>query len=55
MPDYNTSEIDEMRWLTVEELDAELLNHPMQYTPWFKQEWAQLKRDHGKAIGYAKT
>lgn len=42
----NDSEIDAVRYVSIEELDRELAESPEQFTPWFKQEWRALKTDY---------
>lgn len=46
LPAYNTSEIEDMRWISIPDLTSDLLSHPELYTPWFKQEWTRIIRDH---------
>lgn len=42
----NESEIDAVRYVSVEQLDSELAESPELFTPWFKQEWRALKTDY---------
>lgn len=46
----NDSEIQATRFVSVDDLDAELAEYPDSFTPWFKQEWQTLKRDFAKAL-----
>jgi len=39
----NDSEIAAVRYVSPAELDAEIASRPQQLTPWFLQEWAELK------------
>ena len=39
----NENEIDEWRWMTPDEIDAEIADHPEAFTPWMKMEWARLR------------
>ena len=47
-PIINTTEISEWRWIDPDKLDAELTEHPEEFTPWLKIEWQQLR--DGKKI-----
>ena len=42
----NKNEINELRYVSPEDLDAEMETKPEQFTPWLKLEWACLRRDH---------
>lgn len=42
----NATEISATRWMAPAALDAEMAAHPEAFTPWFKLEWARLRRDH---------
>jgi isopentenyl-diphosphate delta-isomerase len=46
----NESEIERVRFVDCDELDGELNDNPQQFTPWFKQEWATLKKDYADAL-----
>lgn len=39
----NDNEIAAVRYVVPAELDAEMEAHPERFTPWFKQEWDELK------------
>ncbi len=41
-PQANATEIDALRYVTVEELDDELATTPERFTPWLKLEWQRL-------------
>lgn len=43
--DANVSEIAEWRWVGIADLDAELEAAPERFTPWFKMEWAHIRRN----------
>ncbi len=43
-PQFNRSEISELRYVDPDALDLEMLSEPDAFTPWFKMEWAQLRR-----------
>ena len=42
----NRTEIAAWRFVSPEELDAEMAATPECFTPWFKLEWSRLRRDH---------
>ena len=44
-PTINTTEIDEWRWISADDLDAELAATQDQFTPWFKLEWQRLREE----------
>ncbi len=44
-PTINTTEIDEWRWISAADLDAELTATQDQFTPWFKLEWQRLREE----------
>jgi isopentenyl-diphosphate delta-isomerase len=41
-------EIADWRWVSPDDVDRELSEHPDRFTPWFKLEWRSL-RDHWRA------
>jgi isopentenyl-diphosphate delta-isomerase len=41
----NTTEIQAWRWIPTLELDADLSNPNLSYTPWFKLEWQRLQTE----------
>ena len=41
----NDIEIERIRYIAVEELEAEFAGKPEQFTPWFRQEWRTLNAD----------
>ena len=40
----NSLEVASSRWVSVAEIESELRDTPEHFTPWFKLEWAQLKK-----------
>ena len=46
----NESEIKSTRYISADALDAEFLELPEQFTPWFKQEWRTLKNDYAEQL-----
>lgn len=52
----NDSEIAEIRFVNAADLDTELAEFPERFTPWFKQEWRELIRNHrGQLASYCDT
>jgi len=49
-PKCNANEIAAMRYIDPKSLDAEITAHPQAFTPWFKIEWAKIRRDHTNII-----
>ena len=51
----NESEIASVRYVSAAKLDEELETRPDQFTPWFKQEWRELKENYrGQLERYCK-
>lgn len=46
----NVSEIEAVRFVTVDAISQELEDEPQQFTPWFKQEWKALVSDHRQQL-----
>lgn len=46
----NGSEIESVRFVSAASLDREMQNAPGQFTPWFKQEWDELRSAHGERL-----
>lgn len=44
--DVNLSEVAEWRFVSVDELEAELAASPEIFTPWFKMEWAEISNNY---------
>lgn len=49
-PVVNRNEISAWRWIAPDDLDAELVANPEDFTPWFKLEWSQLRREYRAEI-----
>ncbi len=47
----NATEIEAIRFLSAEELGAEMDMHADRFTPWFTQEWETLGQAYGKVLG----
>jgi isopentenyl-diphosphate Delta-isomerase len=45
-PTVNVNEISGLRYVAPDALDAEIAANPEAFTPWFKIEWARIRRDH---------
>lgn len=46
----NDSEISAIRFLAPADLDAELAEYPEHFTPWFKQEWRELRENYSEQL-----
>ena len=46
----NDSEIECVRFVSAELLDRELGESPERFTPWFRQEWQELKSKYGARL-----
>jgi isopentenyl-diphosphate delta-isomerase len=46
----NPEEIAEWRYIDLGELDRNILTHPEIYTPWFKMEWQQIRKNHVNVV-----
>lgn len=46
----NESEIASLRFVSRQELNAELSANAADFTPWFKQEWRELSRQHREQL-----
>ncbi len=42
-PEVNKTEIDELRFISREELNKEFENNAKAYSPWFKMEWKEIR------------
>lgn len=45
-PIINTEEVADFKWLSLDEIDQDILEHPEKYTAWFKI----LMKDHGQKL-----
>lgn len=50
-PRVNRREVAAWRWMAPEDLARELEATPERFTPWFRLEWAELRRAHGDRLG----
>ena len=48
--DLNPNEVNELRYVAPDVLDAEMENEPEKFSPWFKMEWKKLRADHWQQI-----
>jgi len=46
----NDSEISATRFVSGRVLDRELAEHPLRFTPWFKQEWGELSANYREQL-----
>jgi len=46
----NESEIAAIRFVSADELAAELADSPEHFTPWFKQEWGELQKNYREQL-----
>jgi isopentenyl-diphosphate delta-isomerase len=49
-PEANATEIEEMRFVSVEALSDELTANPQLFTPWLKLEWQRLTEEFGETL-----
>lgn len=52
-PRTNLNEIAAVRYVAPAALDAEIAQRPQAFTPWFKLEWARIRREHAAVLGPA--
>lgn len=45
-PKVNENEISDYRFIALDDLDKELEVSPESFTPWFKQEWSEIKEKY---------
>ena len=50
-PDPNVSEIEALRWVSADELDAELAQEDHTLTPWLAIEWKRLRGEFKDELG----
>jgi len=49
-PVPNATEVQAWRFVTLEQLNEELQQHPRRFTPWFKLEWQELNSAHAATL-----
>jgi isopentenyl-diphosphate delta-isomerase len=49
-PQANATEIEEMRFVSADNLSDELAANPNMFTPWFKLEWQRLTEEFGETL-----
>ena len=47
----NESEIAALRYVSAAELEDDFAANPSSYTPWFKQEWGELRGRYREQLG----
>jgi len=45
-PLINDTEIADWKWISQEELNADVKNNPDKYSPWFKMEWKEIQEKY---------
>lgn len=50
-PVPNATEIDELRYVSADQLSRELEATPEAFTPWFKMEWRRLNEEFADVVG----
>jgi len=45
-PLINETEISSWKYISIDDLNAELAAHPERFTPWFKMEWQRLMTEY---------
>jgi len=48
----NDSEIEAIRFISADELDREFATRPGAYTPWFLQEWTELRGEYRDRVDH---
>lgn len=46
----NRTEVEDWRFVSADELDAEMRSHPERFTPWLKMEWQRLRGEFNQAL-----
>ncbi|HHJ53568.1 MAG TPA: isopentenyl-diphosphate Delta-isomerase [Caldithrix abyssi] len=49
-PEINETEIADWKYISIDDLNHELEQHPERFTPWFKMEWQELTAKYLDAI-----
>ncbi len=49
-PAVNETEIMDWKYLSLTELNRDLMLHPHLYTPWFKMEWERISKEYLDAV-----
>lgn len=50
IPKVNITEIDDWKYSSIDELNAEMKAHPELFTPWFKMEWDHILKHYMETI-----
>ena len=51
----NPHEIDAWRWISAEDLDREMDARPGDFTPWFLQEWQEVRGVYHSVLGFSEA
>ncbi|MDG2107097.1 MAG: isopentenyl-diphosphate Delta-isomerase [Woeseiaceae bacterium] len=46
----NDNEVENIRYISADELDSELAKNPGRFTPWFKKEWKMLREIYAEQL-----
>ncbi len=49
-PEVNPNEIEEWKFIQIDELEKQMENNPEWFTPWFKMEWKRIKNEYIREI-----
>ena len=49
-PQVNINEVSDWRFISPQDLDAELASNPAPYSPWLKLEWPVIREQHWDAV-----
>jgi isopentenyl-diphosphate delta-isomerase len=52
LPQPNSHEIADIRWITPDDLDREFETQPEVFTPWFAMEWPRVRTAFPKILGF---
>ena len=50
MPRANVNEIQALKFISADGLDAAFEEEPLAFTPWFKLEWSELRQAHAERL-----
>jgi isopentenyl-diphosphate delta-isomerase len=49
----NAHEIAAWRWISADDLDREMRDQPEDFTPWFLQEWQEVRGSYRSVLGFS--
>ena len=47
----NPHEVEDIRWVTPDQLDEEMATKPETFTPWFRMEWLRVRDLYRPTLG----